>query len=73
MVILTNFDSFAITYLIWAGCFKNVIFQCRLCSSQQTWKGFAGTLRENKKDYIMDSYKKTCKTLFIFLFRAIAF
>ena len=27
MLILTNFDSFAITYLIWAGCFKSFIFQ----------------------------------------------
>ena len=27
MLILTNFDSFAITYLIWAGCFRNFIFQ----------------------------------------------
>ena len=26
MLILTNFNSFAITYLIYAGCFKNIIF-----------------------------------------------
>ena len=31
MEVWTNFDSFAITYLISVACFKNFIFQEKLC------------------------------------------
>ena len=31
MLIWTNFETFAITYLIYAACFKNFICQWRLC------------------------------------------
>ena len=41
--------------------------------SQQTWRGFAVTPREKKKNYVMDNYRKTCDTLFRLFFRAIVF
>ena len=31
--------------------------------SQHTWRGFPGTPKE-KKVYVVDSYKKTCETLY---------
>ena len=41
--------------------------------SQETWRGFAGTPREKKIDYVMESYKKTCETLLSLFFGTIVF